>query len=62
MAIEYLSLREAKEYLGVSRTKLWQLVKSGAIATFSDPTSKKVKLVRRDDLDRLRQPRINKGE
>ena len=59
MAIEYLNLTEARGYLGISKPTMWQLVKSGAITTFSDPTNKRVKLVRKDDLDRLRLPRMN---
>ena len=58
MAIEYLSINEAKEYLGISRTALWRLLKKGILATFSDPLDRRKRLIRRDDLDKLRQPQL----
>lgn len=62
MAIEYLSLKEAGECLGVSRTKVWQLVKEGVLPAYSDPLDKRKKLIRKDDIQNLRlpQPRANR--
>lgn len=56
MADEYVTMGEAQELLGVSRFKLWQLVKEGVLPTFTSPLDRRQKLIRRDDLDRLRQP------
>ena len=62
MVIEYLNLTEAKEYLGISKPTMWRLVKNGTIASFNDPVNKRIKLVRRDDLDKFRQPRLRDNE
>lgn len=53
---EFLSLKEAQDYLSVSKTKMWNLVKSGVLAVYSDPLDKRKKLVRRDDIEKLKQP------
>ena len=57
MAIEFLTMAEAREYLGVSKPKMWRLVRDGVLPTYEDATDKRKKLIRKDDLDRLRQPR-----
>jgi excisionase family DNA binding protein len=57
MKEEYLTLKEAREYLGVSKPKMWRLVKEGALLVYSDPLDKRKKMVRKDALDKLRQPR-----
>ena len=54
---EFLSLKEAQDYLSVSKTKMWNLVKSGVLTAYSDPLDKRKKLVRRDDIEKLKQPR-----
>lgn len=56
MAEEYLTLRQAREYLGVSKPKMRELVKKTSIAVYTDPLDKRKHLVRKDDLDKLRQP------
>jgi len=53
---EFLSLKEAQDYLSVSKTKMWNLVKSGVLTVYSDPLDKRKKLVRRDDIEKLKQP------
>ncbi len=53
---DYVTMGEAQDILNVSRFKLWQLVKEGALPTFVSPLDRRQKLIRRDDLDRLRQP------
>lgn len=50
---EMLTAREAQEYLGVSKRKMWQLLKSGAVQTQDDPLDARLKLVRKSDLDAL---------
>jgi excisionase family DNA binding protein len=53
---EYVTLGEATEVLGVSRFKVWQLVREGVLPTFVSPLDRRQKLVRREDLDQLRHP------
>jgi len=53
---EYLSLKEAQEHLGTSRTIMWRLVKLGDLPVYSDPLDKRKKLVKREDVDRLKLP------
>ncbi len=56
MADEYLPLERAAEYLGVSKTKMWQLVRAGELDAYQDPRDKRKKLLKQADLDRWRQP------
>jgi len=53
---EYVTLGEATEVLGVSRFKVWQLVREGVLPTFVSPLDRRQKLVRREDLAQLRHP------
>ena len=53
---EYLTLRQAQERLGVSKTKAWQLVRDGSLPVHADPRDRRVKLVRVEDVERLLQP------
>ncbi len=53
---EFLNLKEARQLLGVSRTKLWTLTKEGHLPIYQDPLNKRVRLVRRRDLENLRRP------
>ncbi len=55
MSDEFLPLLRAAAYLGVSRVKLAQLAREGVLDYVTSPLDKRVKLFRRDDLDRLRQ-------
>ena len=50
---EYLTIQEAAEALGVSRWRMWNLVKSGELEAITSPLDRRVKLVRREDVDRL---------
>ena len=54
---EFLSLREAREHLDVSKTKMWSLVKLGTLKTYEDALDKRKKLVRKEDVEKLKQPR-----
>ena len=58
MAEGFMSLREAREYLGVSKMKMWRLVKEGAIETYENALDKRTRLVKFDDIDKLKQPRL----
>lgn len=57
MPEEFMSMTEAREYLGISKTKIWRLVKEGAIKTYEDPLDKRKHLVRLRDVEKLKQPR-----
>lgn len=54
---EFLPLKEAQAYLGVSKTKMWSLVKSGILKTYEYSLDKRKKLVRKEDVEKLKQPR-----
>src|SRR6266540_1488490 len=54
MSDDYLPLMRAAEYVGVSRVKLGQLVKEGAIPYVTSPLDKRVKLFKLGDLDQLK--------
>ena len=56
-ADEYVTMAEAQEILGVSRFKIWQLVKEGKLQTFRSDLDRREKLIRRSDLDAVRRPR-----
>lgn len=57
MADEYMTLTEAADYLKVNRNRLWLLVKAGQITAFSDPLDRRKKLVRKQDVELLLEPR-----
>jgi excisionase family DNA binding protein len=52
---EYLPLMEAAKYLGVSRMKLSQLAKEGAVAFITSPLDKRVKMFKVSELDELKR-------
>ncbi|MEE9247415.1 MAG: hypothetical protein V3U79_01805 [Dehalococcoidia bacterium] len=39
--------------LGVSKNKMWRLVQEGAIEAIPNPLDKRIKLVKRADVERL---------
>jgi hypothetical protein len=50
---EKMKLSEARKFLGVSVSKMTSLVSSGKIAVEDDPLDRRVRLVRRSDLEKL---------
>ncbi len=48
-----VSTTEAIKIVGVSRATFWRLVKRYKIATFHDVLDRRVKLIRKEDVDRL---------
>lgn len=48
-----VSTTEAIKIVGVSRATFWRLVKRYNIATFHDVLDRRVKLIRKEDVDRL---------
>jgi hypothetical protein len=49
----YITVGEARELLGVSRPKMAQLLKDGVLVVRPDTLDKRVKWVRRDEVERL---------
>jgi len=50
-----LTLREAAEFLGVSRKKMWSLVKEKVISAHTSPLDRRKKLFKKSDLEKLRE-------
>ena len=58
------TLTEAEKYLSVSRVTLWRLIRQYKVATFTDVLDRRVKRVRRSDIDRILADadRVREGE
>jgi excisionase family DNA binding protein len=54
---EYLNLKEAARYLGVSDIKIRRLVSKGLLEVSYDPLDDRKRLVKKADLDTLKTPR-----
>jgi predicted DNA-binding protein (UPF0251 family) len=50
---ETLTLTEAQELLGVSRSTLWRILKTYQIQALTDVLDTRVKLVRKADIERV---------
>jgi hypothetical protein len=59
-----LTLTEAEKYLGVSRVTLWRIIRQYNIPTYTDVLDRRIKRVRRADLDNVRADaeRVREGE
>ena len=47
------TISKARELLGVSKNKMWRLVRDGTLEAFANPLDKREKLVRRVDVEEL---------
>ena len=56
MDVEYLNVRSAARYLRVSPNTIYKLINAGTLPTFRSPVNQRDRLVRRQDLDRLKVP------
>lgn len=58
------TLTEAEKYLSVSRVTLWRLIRQYQVPTFTDILDRRVKRVRRSDMDQIlaEADRIREGE
>ncbi len=61
MAPQFMKVVEAQKCLGVSKKKMASLLAEGALPFQLDPLDKRVKLVRRSDVERLMEPRLGKA-
>ena len=48
------TLTEAEKYLGVSRVTLWRIIRQYKITTYTDVLDRRVKRVKRADIDAVR--------
>jgi len=60
---EYLPITQAAKRFGVSYQTLWRLVRAGRLSTYQSQTNRRVKLVKRADVEALMVPKpIAAGE
>jgi predicted DNA-binding transcriptional regulator AlpA len=59
-----LSLSQAEKYIGVSRATLWRIIRQYQIETQPDVLDRRIKRVRRADLDKVIEEanRVREGE
>ncbi len=57
MTNDFLTLQEAADLMGVSRFKLWRLVRDGKLVAHQSERDRREKLVRRTDIEALMTPR-----
>jgi hypothetical protein len=51
---EFWTVRQAREYLAISKKKMAQLIKDGVLATKDSVLDKRVKMVRRQEVEALK--------
>lgn len=51
---DLMTLNDASEYLGVSRMKLWRLMKEGKLTAITNELDNREKLIAKSELDVLR--------
>jgi excisionase family DNA binding protein len=56
--IGMLTLGEAAEFLGVSRKKMWSLVKEKVISAHTSPLDRRKKLFKKSDLEKLKEASV----
>ena len=52
---EYMTVADARDYLGVSKRKIAQLIESGTLHAEENPLDKRSKSVRRADVEDLKR-------
>jgi excisionase family DNA binding protein len=52
----YLTLTEARERLGISKTTMHQRVRTGLLTTYRDQRDRRTRLVKVEDVERMAQP------
>jgi len=58
---EYMTVGEARELLGATKPAMARLIREGELKTVADPFNRRVKLIKRSDVEVLRaRPRHTK--
>lgn len=50
---EYMTVQAAAELLGVTRRRLWDLIRAGQLEAVQNPLDRREKLIPREEVDRL---------
>ncbi len=61
MELEYLTVGEARALLGISNKTMARLISEGMLSTIGDPLDKRLKLVKRADVEALAARSPKKG-
>ena len=56
MAEEFMTIGEVADELGVTRTTVWRRIKRGELEVFQSQADQRERLVRRTDVEALKQP------
>lgn len=56
MQDEFVTIGEAAELLGLTRTTIWRRIKSGGLEVFQSQMDQRERLVRRSDIEALKRP------
>ena len=59
---EFVTITEAARIMGVHRITVYRLVKAGTLRTYASPINRRVKLVKRAELERLMTPLPIEGD
>lgn len=59
---DFLTLNDAAEYLGISRMKLWRLVKAEKLTATTNPLDSRERIIRKSELDKLKAQAPRKKE
>jgi excisionase family DNA binding protein len=55
---EFLTLQQAADFMRVHRITVWRLVRDGKLRMYQSETNRRVKLVKRADVEALMRPRL----
>ena len=58
----FITVTEACALLGVSRWWMWDRIRRGELKTYALPKDRRLKLLRRADVEALRQPQEDGGK
>ena len=59
---ELVTLRQARDLLGVSADTITAMVKDGRLTTYIRPADRRRKFVKREQIDEIMRPRLERGE